>query len=45
MRGAWRGRRQSSAQLFIILVVSALIGLEVLSVFGISLDVFRIVGG
>ena len=28
-----------------ILVVSALIGLKVLSIFGISLDVFRIVGG
>jgi len=29
----------------IILVASALIGLKVLSIFGISLDVFRIVGG
>jgi multiple antibiotic resistance protein len=28
-----------------ILVISALIGLKVLSIFGISLDVFRIVGG
>jgi multiple antibiotic resistance protein len=28
-----------------ILVASALIGLEVLSIFGISLDVFRVVGG
>ena len=31
--------------ILIILVTSALIGLEVLSIFGISLDVFRIVGG
>jgi small neutral amino acid transporter SnatA (MarC family) len=31
--------------ILIILVVSAFIGLDVLSVFGISLDVFRIVGG
>jgi multiple antibiotic resistance protein len=31
--------------ILLILVASALIGLHVLSVFGISLDVFRIVGG
>jgi multiple antibiotic resistance protein len=31
--------------ILVILVVSALIGLEVLAIFGISLDVFRIVGG
>jgi len=31
--------------ILIILVASALIGLKILSVFGISLDVFRIVGG
>jgi multiple antibiotic resistance protein len=31
--------------ILIILVVSALVGLRVLSVFNISLDVFRIVGG
>src|SRR5262245_43260851 len=31
--------------ILVILVGSALIGLKVLSVFGISLDVFRIVGG
>jgi multiple antibiotic resistance protein len=31
--------------ILLILVASALIGLKVLSVFGISLDVFRIVGG
>ena len=31
--------------ILIILVVSALIGLKVLSIFNISLDVFRIVGG
>src|SRR5271165_701884 len=31
--------------ILVILVTSALIGLKVLSIFGISLDVFRIVGG
>jgi len=31
--------------ILIVLVASALIGLEVLDIFGISLDVFRIVGG
>jgi multiple antibiotic resistance protein len=31
--------------ILIILVASALIGIKVLSIFGISLDVFRIVGG
>ena len=31
--------------ILIILIASALIGLKVLSIFGISLDVFRIVGG
>jgi multiple antibiotic resistance protein len=31
--------------ILIILVASALVGLKVLSIFGISLDVFRIVGG
>src|SRR5215470_6119924 len=31
--------------ILIILVASALIGLKVLDIFGISLDVFRIVGG
>jgi multiple antibiotic resistance protein len=31
--------------IFIILVTSALVGLKVLSIFNISLDVFRIVGG
>src|SRR5215831_7588944 len=31
--------------ILIILVASALIGLKVLSIFGISLDVFRIIGG
>jgi MarC family membrane protein len=34
-----------AASILIILVTSALIGLKVLSIFGISLDVFRIVGG
>jgi multiple antibiotic resistance protein len=31
--------------ILVILVISALVGLKVLSIFGISLDVFRIVGG
>src|SRR5215831_10941308 len=31
--------------ILVILVASALVGLKVLSVFGISLDVFRVVGG
>jgi len=34
-----------SLAILIILVVSALIGLKVLSIFKISLDIFRIVGG
>jgi multiple antibiotic resistance protein len=34
-----------AVSILIILVVSALIGLKVLSIFSISLDVFRIVGG
>src|SRR6516164_6408495 len=34
-----------AVSILIILVGSALIGLKVLSIFGISLDVFRIVGG
>jgi len=42
-------RRQAAVKvalsILIILVASALIGLRVLSIFGISLDVFRIVGG
>jgi multiple antibiotic resistance protein len=42
-------RRQAALKvalsILIILVASALIGLKVLSIFGISLDVFRIVGG
>jgi MarC family membrane protein len=44
------GRRRSATvrvalAILTILVVSALIGLKVLAIFGISLDVFRIVGG
>src|SRR4051794_16256884 len=31
--------------MLVILVASALVGLKVLSIFGISLDVFRVVGG
>ena len=42
-------RRSATARVALailtILVVSALIGLKVLAIFGISLDVFRIVGG
>ena len=42
-------RRQAAVKvalsILIILVASALVGLQVLSIFGISLDVFRIVGG
>jgi multiple antibiotic resistance protein len=40
-----RAAVHAALSIFIILVASALIGLHVLSVFGISLDVFRIVGG
>jgi len=42
-------RRRAAAEvalsILVILVASALIGLKVLGIFGISLDVFRIVGG
>ena len=42
-------RRRESAKvalnILIILMGSALVGLKVLSIFGISLDVFRVVGG
>jgi multiple antibiotic resistance protein len=40
----WTAIRVALA-ILIILVTSAIIGLKVLSIFGISLDVFRIVGG
>jgi multiple antibiotic resistance protein len=44
-----RQKRRSAVHaaliILIILVASALVGLHVLSIFGISLDVFRIVGG
>jgi multiple antibiotic resistance protein len=40
----WAAIRVAVA-ILIILIVSALVGLRLLSVFGISLDVFRIVGG
>jgi multiple antibiotic resistance protein len=36
---------QAAISILIILVASSLIGLKVLSIFGISLDAFRIVGG
>ena len=42
-------RRREAAKvalnILIILMASALVGLKVLSIFGISLDVFRVVGG
>ena len=42
-------RRRAAAKvalnILIILIGSALVGLKVLGVFGISLDVFRVVGG
>ena len=37
--------RKAALAILVILVGSALIGLKVLAIFGISLDVFRIVGG
>jgi hypothetical protein len=40
-----RAAVRSALSILVILVASAFIGLHVLSVFGISLDVFRIVGG
>ena len=40
-----RAAVRAALSILVILVASALIGLYVLSVFGISLDVFRIVGG
>jgi multiple antibiotic resistance protein len=36
---------KASFSILVILMASALIGLKVLSIFGISLDVFRVVGG
>jgi multiple antibiotic resistance protein len=41
----WRAAVKVALIILVILVASALIGLKVLSIFGISLDVFRIVGG
>ena len=40
-----RAAVHAALSILVILVASALIGLHVLSVFGISLDVFQIVGG
>ena len=40
-----RAAMKSALAILVILVASALIGLKVLGIFGISLDVFRIVGG
>jgi MarC family membrane protein len=44
-RQKWRAAVRVALSILIILVASAFIGLKVLSVFGISLDVFQIVGG
>src|SRR5262245_27477418 len=40
-----RAAGKSALAIFLILAGSALIGLKVLAIFGITLDVFRIVGG
>jgi multiple antibiotic resistance protein len=40
-----RAAIRAALSILIILVTSALVGLRVLSIFGISLDVFRVVGG
>ena len=40
-----REAAKSALGILIILMASALVGLKVLSIFGISLDVFRVVGG
>ena len=40
-----RAAIKAALSILIILVVSALVGLKVLSIFNISLDVFRVVGG
>ena len=44
-RQKWQAAVHVALSILIILVASAFIGLQVLGVFGISLDVFRIVGG
>jgi len=41
----WRAAVRVTLSILIILITSALIGLKILSVFNISLDVFKIVGG
>jgi multiple antibiotic resistance protein len=45
LRQKQRAATRVALSILVILVASALIGLRVLSVFGISLDVFKIVGG
>jgi multiple antibiotic resistance protein len=40
-----RAAVKAALSILIILVISALVGLKVLSIFNISLDVFRVVGG
>ena len=44
-RQKWQAAIRVALSILIILVTSAFIGLKVLSIFGISLDVFQIVGG
>jgi multiple antibiotic resistance protein len=44
-RQKWQAAVHASLSILMILAASALIGLRVLGVFGISLDVFQIVGG
>jgi multiple antibiotic resistance protein len=41
----WQAALKVALSILVILLASALVGLKVLSVFGISLDVFRVVGG
>jgi cytochrome c biogenesis protein CcdA len=40
-----RAAVKAALSILIILVISALVGLKILSIFNISLDVFRVVGG
>lgn len=44
-RQKWQAAVKVALSILVILVASSLIGLKVLSIFGISLDAFRIVGG
>jgi multiple antibiotic resistance protein len=44
-RQKWQAAIRAALSILIILVASAFVGLRVLGVFGISLDVFQVVGG